>query len=37
MRNIILEEVAYYFDGAKDIDKTVDTIQRRVQVYLDEQ
>ncbi|MCH5337696.1 MAG: carbohydrate ABC transporter substrate-binding protein [Acetatifactor sp.] len=37
VRNIILEEVAYYFDGAKDIDKTVDTIQRRVQVYLDEQ
>ena len=37
VEDIILEEVSHYFDGEKDIDKTVDAIQRRVQVYLDEQ
>lgn len=34
--SIINEEVMYYFDGARDIDQTIDTLQRRVQLYLDE-
>lgn len=34
---IISEEADLYFEGGKDIDWTVDAIQKRVQLYLDEQ
>lgn len=33
---MVSEEAAYYFAGQKEIDKTGDVIQRRVQLYLDE-
>lgn len=36
VRGIILEETSVYFEGRKDIDRTVEAIQRRVQLYLDE-
>lgn len=34
--SIIMEETSGYFEGGKDIDRTVEAIQRRVQLYLDE-
>lgn len=34
---IIEEETALYFDGSKSMEETVDVIQNRVQLYLDEQ
>lgn len=34
--SMIREEMAYYFDGARDMDQTIDVLQRRVQLYLDE-
>lgn len=34
---IISEETASYFSGSRDVQKTVETIQNRVQLYLDEQ
>lgn len=34
--DMIQEEVEYYFDGARGIDQTIDVLQRRVQLYLDE-
>jgi ABC-type glycerol-3-phosphate transport system substrate-binding protein len=33
---IILEEAAAYFEGQKTVDEVADIIQRRVQVYVDE-
>ena len=33
---IIKEEAAYYFNGVKDMDQVIGTIQNRVQLYLDE-
>ena len=33
---MIQEEVNYYFDGERDIEQTIDVLQRRVQLYLDE-
>ncbi len=33
---MVSEEAAYYFAGQKELDKTADVIQRRVQLYLDE-
>lgn len=33
---IINEEIDYYFDGARNLDQTIDVLQRRVQLYLDE-
>lgn len=36
VREIILEETSVFFEGGKDIDRTVEAIQRRVQLYLDE-
>ncbi|MDR0963083.1 MAG: hypothetical protein LBM60_00515, partial [Clostridium sp.] len=33
---IILEETAAYFEGQKTVDEVADIIQRRVQVYVDE-
>ena len=33
---IINEEMDYYFNGARDLDQTIEVIQRRVQLYLDE-
>ena len=37
IREIIMEECDGYFYGDKDIQQTVDVIQKRVQLYLDEQ
>lgn len=34
--SIVLEEVPAYFSGDKDMDTVIDIIQRRVQLYLDE-
>ena len=34
---IIEEETALYFDGSKGMEETIDIIQNRVQLYLDEQ
>lgn len=34
--SMIREEMAYYFDGVRDMDQTIDILQRRVQLYLDE-
>lgn len=34
--SIVLEEVPAYFSGDKDMDAVIDIIQRRVQLYLDE-
>lgn len=34
--DMIREEVEYYFDGARGIDQTIDVLQRRVQLYLEE-
>ena len=34
--DMIKEEVEYYFDGARNMDQTIDVLQRRVQLYLDE-
>ncbi len=36
IKDIIYEETAGYFAGEKDVDQTVEVIQRRVQLYLDE-
>lgn len=33
---MIQKEVEYYFDGARNMDQTIDVLQRRVQLYLDE-
>lgn len=33
---MIQEEVDYYFDGERDMEQTIDVLQRRVQLYLDE-
>lgn len=33
---MIQEEVNYYFDGERDMEQTIDVLQRRVQLYLDE-
>ncbi|MBD5537641.1 MAG: extracellular solute-binding protein [Lachnospiraceae bacterium] len=35
--SIIEEETALYFDGSKGMEETIDIIQNRVQLYLDEQ
>lgn len=37
IKDIITEEASTYFDGSKDINKVVEIIQNRVQLYLDEQ
>ena len=34
--DMIQEEVEYYFNGARNMDQTIDVLQRRVQLYLDE-
>lgn len=34
--NIFLEEVAYYFSGAKSLKETADVIQARVSIYVNE-
>ena len=34
--NIILEEVGPFFDGTRDVDSTVEALQNRVQLWLDE-
>lgn len=34
--DIILEETEYYFTGGRDVEKTAEIIQNRVQVYLNE-
>lgn len=36
IETIVLEEVEPYFTGDKDIDKVIEIIQNRVQLYLDE-
>ncbi len=36
IEDIISEETEGYFAGEKDVDRTVEVIQRRVQLYLDE-
>lgn len=36
IEDIISEETEGYFSGEKDVDRTVEVIQRRVQLYLDE-
>lgn len=36
MMNIILEEAAVYYAGAKSVDEIADIIQSRIQVYVDE-
>lgn len=33
---IINEEITYFFNGARDMDQTIDVLQSRVQLYLDE-
>lgn len=33
---MIQEETDYYFDGERNMDQTIDVLQRRVQLYLDE-
>lgn len=33
---MIQEETDYYFNGERDMDQTIDVLQRRVQLYLDE-
>lgn len=36
IHNILLEEVAYYFSGAKSLGETADVIQARVSMYVNE-
>lgn len=36
IRNMILEEAQYYFEGDKSLEETCGVIQSRVQLYLDE-
>lgn len=36
VNRMIQEEVDYYFDGERDMEQTIDVLQRRVQLYLDE-
>ena len=36
VNRMIQEEVNYYFDGERNMEQTIDVLQRRVQLYLDE-
>ena len=36
IHNILLEEVAYYFSGAKSLEDTANVIQARVSMYVNE-